>query len=65
MTITVYHKPDSNIWGKALVIGTAEKATSQNKYWFNIKNMDRGNLLSIDFSKITDWKLLNEEITFK
>ena len=41
----VYHSPDRNRWDKTIVIGRAGKAIDQNKNWFNVKNMDRGNLL--------------------
>ena len=44
--------PDSNNLEKALIIGKAGKATGQNKFWFNIKNIETGNLSSTDFSKI-------------
>ena len=37
---------------KALIIGRAGKATGQNKFWFNIKNIETANLSSIGFSKI-------------
>ena len=54
--------PDSNNLEKALIIGKAGKATGQNKFWFNIKNIETGNLSSIDFSKIKNWKYLEEEV---
>ena len=59
---TVYHNQDSNAWYKALVIKRTGKATGENKNCFNIKNMDRDNLLRADFKKIADWKLLNKVI---
>lgn len=58
----VYHNPHSNTWDKALVIGRSGQATGPNKYCFYVKTMYRANFLSTDFSKITDCKLLNEEI---
>ena len=58
----VYHNPDSNTWYKAIVIKRTGKATGENKNCFNIKNMDRDNLLRADFKKIADWKLLNKVI---
>ena len=45
-----------------MVIGRAGKATGQNKYWFNIKNLDTRNFYSIDFNKVKKWKYLQEEI---
>ena len=45
-----------------MVIGRAGKVTGQNKYWFNIKNLDSGNFYSIDFNKVKEWKYLQEEI---
>ena len=57
-----YLNPDSNNLEKALLIGRAGKATGQNKFWFNIKNVETGNLSSIDFSKIKNWKYLEEEV---
>ena len=57
-----YCNPDNDTWEKALVIGCAGKATGQNKYWFNIKNLDTGNFYSIDFNKVKKWKYLQEEI---
>ena len=45
-----YCNPDNDTWEKVLVIGCAGKATGQNKYWFNIKNLDTGNFYSIDFN---------------
>ena len=47
-----YCNPDNDTWEKALVIGRAGKATGQNKYWFNIKNLDTRNFYSIDFNKV-------------
>ena len=52
-----YCNPDNDTWEKALVIGHAGKATGQNNYWFNIKNLDTGDFYSIDFNK---WKYLQE-----
>ena len=46
-----YCNPDNDTWEKALVIGHAGKATGQNNYWFNIKNLDTGDFYSIDFNK--------------
>ena len=54
-----YCNPDHDTWQKALVIGLAGKATGQNNYWFNIKNLDIGDFYSIEFNK---WKYLQEEI---
>ena len=54
-----YCNPDNDTWEKALVIGHAGKATGQNNYWFNIKNLDTGDFYSSDFNK---WKYLQEEI---
>ena len=45
-----------------MVLGRAGKATGQNKYWFNIKNLDSGNFYSIDFNKVKKWKYFQEEI---
>ena len=50
-----YLNPGLNNLEKALIIGRAGKATGQNKFWFNIKNIETGNLSSIDFSKIKNW----------
>ena len=57
-----YLNPDSNNLEKALIIGREGKAIGQNKFWFNIKNIETGNLSSIDFSKIKNWKYLEEEV---
>ena len=40
----------------------AGKATGQNKYWFNIKNLDTGNFYGTDFNKVKKWSYLQEEI---
>ena len=45
-----------------MVIGRAGKVTGQNKYWFNIKNLDSANFYSIDFNKVKKWQYLQEEI---
>ena len=57
-----YLNPDSNNLEKALKIGRAGKATRQNKFQLNIKNIETGNLSSIDFRKIKNWKYLEEEV---
>ena len=57
-----YCNPDNDTWEKTLVIGHSGKAKSQNKYWFNIKNLDTRNFYSIDFNKVKKWKYFQEEI---
>lgn len=46
----IYNDSDLNMKGN-------KETNVVSIYWFNIKNMDRRKLLSIDFSKITDWEL--------
>ena len=57
---TEYLNPDTNNLEKAFIIGRAGKATGQNKFCFNIKYIEIGNLSRIDFSKIKNWKYLEE-----
>ena len=55
-----YLSPDWNNLEKALIIERARKATGQKQFWFNIKHIETGNLSSIDFCKIKNWKHLEE-----
>ena len=45
-----------------MIISQAGKATGKNKYWFNVKSIDTGSFMSVDFSTIKDWDYLEEEV---
>ena len=38
----------------------AGKASGNNKYWFNVKDLDDDSIKSVDFENINGWKNINE-----
>ena len=44
-----YNDPESNIWKKARVMSTAGKVSGENKYYFNVKDLN-------DDSKCRFWE---------
>ena len=35
-----YNDPESNFWKKAMVMSTAGKVSGENKYYFNVKDLN-------------------------
>ena len=56
------HNPKLSTREKVVVISRAGKTTGKNKYWFNVKSIDTGSFMSVDFGKVKDWDYLEEEV---
>ena len=49
-----YINPELNTSEKVVIISQAGKTTDKNKCWFNVKRIDAGSFMSVDFSKVKD-----------
>ena len=55
-----YNNPDSNSWEKAVIISRSGKARGK-KLGYNVKNFNIDILSSVDFSRVKNWRYLEEE----
>ena len=58
----LYINLELNTREKVVIINQAGKGTGKNKYWLNVKSIDTGSFLSVDFSKVKDQGYLEEEV---
>ena len=58
----LYHNPDHNSWNKAYILGRAGETGGRNTTWFNVKDLTEYKHICVDFSKIQEWKSIDEEV---
>ena len=58
----LYINLELNTREKVVIINQAGKGTGKNKYWLNVKIIDTGSFLSVDFSKVKDQGYLEKEV---
>ena len=58
----VYINPELSTREKIVIISRTSKATGKNKYWFEVRSIDTGSFMSVDFCKVKGWDYLEEEV---